>query len=143
VLSFRTVPTEHILSLLISERDKLSRAIEALGAPVKRRGRPPKGTPVRTASVAQPPKRRTFTPAQRNQQAERMKAFWAAKRREVSTQMKASWVARQKAAGKTATVAATKAAIVAPAKRKPMSAGQKRALSVKMKASWAKRKAAK
>ena len=39
--------TEHIVALLISERDKLNRAIEALGTPVKRRGRPPKN-PLRT-----------------------------------------------------------------------------------------------
>src|SRR6266850_2773822 len=32
------MPTEHILSLLIAERDKLSRAIEALQGPAKRRG---------------------------------------------------------------------------------------------------------
>ena len=36
------MPTEHILSLLIAERDKLNRAIEALQGPAKRRGRPPK-----------------------------------------------------------------------------------------------------
>ena len=118
--------TEHILSLLISERDKLNRAIEALGEPVKRRGRPATSTPPIATSVADPPKRRTFTAAQRKQQAARMKAFWAAKR---------------KASGKTA-----KAAVATPAplarKRKPMTAAQKKALSVKMKAAWAKRKAA-
>lgn len=115
------MPTEHILSLLISERDKLNRAIEALGEPVKRRGRPAKSDSA--TAVAEPPKRRTFTAAQRKQQGARMRAFWTAKR---------------KAAGKTA-----KAASVAPAKRKPMTAAQKKSLSVKMKASWAKRKAAK
>jgi hypothetical protein len=131
VLSSRTMPTEHILSLLISERDKLNRAIEALGAPMKRRGRPAKSgwtftTPYSTHHEAdvtsKPPKRRAFTPAQRKQQAARMNAFWAAKR---------------KAAGKTA-----KAAPASAAKRKPMTAAQKKALSAKMKASWAKRKKA-
>jgi hypothetical protein len=34
--------TEHIVALLIAERDKLNRAIEALGTSVKRPGRPPK-----------------------------------------------------------------------------------------------------
>ena len=33
--------TDHILALLIAERDKLNRAIEALSGPAKRRGRPP------------------------------------------------------------------------------------------------------
>ena len=115
------MPTEHILSLLISERDKLNRAIDALGAPVKRRGRPAKGAGLVTA-VPEPPKRRTFTAAQRKQQAARMKAFWAAKRR---------------AAGKTAKVTASATSV-----RKSMTVAQKKALSVKMKAAWAKRKEA-
>jgi len=34
------VPNEQILALLLAERDRLNRAIEALGGP-KRRGRPP------------------------------------------------------------------------------------------------------
>jgi len=37
------MPTEHIVALLIEERDKLNRAIEALQGPLRRRGRPPKG----------------------------------------------------------------------------------------------------
>src|ERR1700685_3277522 len=35
------MPTEHIIALLITERDKLNRAIEALQAPATRLGRPP------------------------------------------------------------------------------------------------------
>jgi hypothetical protein len=78
------MPTEHILGLLIAERDKLNRAIEALQGPTKRMGRPPKNalpTPTSQES-AQPAKKRhrKFTAAQRKQQAERMKAFWAAKK---------------------------------------------------------------
>jgi len=78
--------TDHILSLLISERDRLNRAIEVLqgGAAVKRRGRPPKNTFVTNgASGSAPTKKRarTFTAAQRKKQAERMKAYWAAKKR--------------------------------------------------------------
>jgi hypothetical protein len=76
--------TEHILALLIAERDKLNRAIEALGVPVKRRGRPPKNplaaavtAPVKTAS-----KRRGLSPAKRKAQSERMKAFWAQRRKQ-------------------------------------------------------------
>lgn len=62
--------TEHIVALLISERDKLNRAIEALGAPAKRRGRPPKqavnegaaatGAP---AWIAQPARKRGWSAA--------------------------------------------------------------------------------
>jgi hypothetical protein len=78
------MPTEHILGLLIAERDKLNKAIEALQGPTKRMGRPPKNslaTPI-SPELAQPAKKRhrTFTAAQRKQQAERMKAFWAAKK---------------------------------------------------------------
>ena len=78
------MPTEQILALLIQERDKLNRAIEALEGP-KRRGRPPKNILTATAPVNSPKpakrKRRTFTAAQRKQQAERMRAYWAAKRK--------------------------------------------------------------
>jgi len=42
--------TEQIVALLIAERDRLSRAIEALQGPSKRRGRPPK--PAATATAA-------------------------------------------------------------------------------------------
>ena len=34
------MPTEHILTLLIAERDRLNRAIDALQGPTRRRGRP-------------------------------------------------------------------------------------------------------
>jgi hypothetical protein len=77
--------TENILALLIAERDKLSRAIEALSGP-KRRGRPPgvkKSAPA-SAAIASPaasPKRRTFTAAQRKAFGERMKAYWAKRRK--------------------------------------------------------------
>jgi hypothetical protein len=82
------MPTEHILALLIAERDKLNRAIEALGAPIKRRGRPPKN-PLATAAVASAVapavperKRKGRTAAQRKAQAARMKAYWAKRKRQ-------------------------------------------------------------
>jgi hypothetical protein len=118
--------TEHIVTLLILERDKLNRAIEALGAPAKAIGRPVKTASNDTTGPDSSPKRRTFTAAQRKKQGERMRAFWAAK---------------QKAAGKTAKSDANPVTS-APVKRKPMTAAQKKALSIKMKAAWAKRKKA-
>jgi len=79
------MPTEHILALLIQERDKLSRAIDALQGPIKRRGRPSKNPlAVATSAAAPEPrkrKRRRFTAAQRKAQGKRMKAYWAAKKR--------------------------------------------------------------
>jgi hypothetical protein len=83
-----SMPTDEILTLLIAERDKLDRAIEALHGPTKRRGRPAKNavngaTPTAAFEPPQPAikKRRTFSAAQRKQQAERMKAYWAAKKK--------------------------------------------------------------
>jgi hypothetical protein len=79
------MPIEHILALLIAERDKLNKAIEALSGPTKRRGRPPKNpVEVMTTVAALPPtkrKRRGFTAVQKKQQAARMKAYWAAKKK--------------------------------------------------------------
>jgi hypothetical protein len=80
------MPTDHIVALLIVERDKLNRAIEALSGSQKRRGRPPKSAHSIPPGVAVAPspaksKRRTFTAAQRKQQAQRMRAYWAAKKK--------------------------------------------------------------
>jgi hypothetical protein len=80
--------TEHILALLISERDKLNRAIEALGMPVKRRGRPPRNPLAAIATItavsAAPKKRRGMSPAKRKAQSERMKAFWAKRKKQAA-----------------------------------------------------------
>ena len=77
------MPTEHILALLIAERDKLNRAIEALQGPTKRRGRPPKNpfaTATPTAAPAPAP-RRGMSAAKRKAQSERMKAYWAQRKK--------------------------------------------------------------
>ena len=71
------MPTDHIVELLIEERDKLNRAIEVLQGE-KRRGRPAK---VAKANEAGHGKKRIFTAAQRKKQAARMKAYWAAKKK--------------------------------------------------------------
>jgi len=78
------MPTDQILSLLLAERGKLNKAIEALSGPTKRRGRPPKNPLVAMTAAAAPAparKKRKFSAAQRKQQAARMKAYWAAKKR--------------------------------------------------------------
>ena len=80
------MPTDHILALLIAERDKIDRAIQALGVGTKRRGRPP-GAGVKHAEVPAKPvvktarKKRNFSPAQREAARKRMKAMWAAKKK--------------------------------------------------------------
>lgn len=77
------MPIDQIVALLVAERDRLNRAIEALQGPSVRRGRPPKNTV--TAAPGTPKtatrKRRAFTAAQRAAAAERMRQRWAAKRK--------------------------------------------------------------
>jgi len=76
------MPTEHIIARLIAERDKLSRAIEALQGSAKRRGRPAKIATAATHAVAiKSNTKRKRSTAQRKAQAERMRAYWAAKRK--------------------------------------------------------------
>jgi hypothetical protein len=76
-----------IVGMLIAERDRIERAIQALGAPAKRRGRPPRAAAPAAVAVAtpapatQPGKRKGLSPAQRKAHSERMKAFWAARRK--------------------------------------------------------------
>ncbi len=79
-----SMSTKQILALLIAERDKLDRAIEALREPVERRegrpGNPLIGSTVSTAVPKPTSKKRNLTGTPRKQQSERMRAFWAAKR---------------------------------------------------------------
>jgi len=75
--------TEHILSLLIAERDKLSKAIEALGGSSKPVASP-KAVVTAAPAAAAPAKKRKrkpLTAAQKKAHSERMKAFWAARRK--------------------------------------------------------------
>ena len=77
------MPTQHIVALLILERDKITRAIEALQGPMKRRGRPPKNQ-IALTEVAVEAKRSSRTPAQRKAQAKRMKEYWAKRKKEAA-----------------------------------------------------------
>jgi hypothetical protein len=79
------MPTDHIVALLIAERDKLNSAIEALQGAVKRRGRPPKNaTSVSSAPTPARKKRKRMSAARRKAHGERMKAYWAKRKREAS-----------------------------------------------------------
>jgi hypothetical protein len=78
--------TEHIISLLIAERDKLNKAIEALGGTTTPASRPSQSSespasPVVATSVRH---RKPLTAAQKKHQSERMKAFWAARRKKLA-----------------------------------------------------------
>jgi hypothetical protein len=78
------MPTEHIIALLIQERDKLNRAIEVLQG-TKRRGRPPKNSlTVPNTTDSGHTRTRIFTAAQKKKQAARMKEYWAAKKKEAA-----------------------------------------------------------
>jgi hypothetical protein len=66
--------TEHIVALLIAERDRLSRAIEALQGPAKRRGRPPGRKATSAGAAAPKPVKRTMSPAGRKAIAEAARA---------------------------------------------------------------------
>jgi hypothetical protein len=67
--------TEQIVSLLIQERDKLNRAIEALGGTGKRPGRPPKASTGATATDAPKPKHK-LSPAGRKAIAAAARKRW-------------------------------------------------------------------
>ena len=71
--------TEHILALLIQERDRIHRAIEAL-APLKRRGRPPKKLLLGGWVSSGEKKRKGFSAATRRKMALAQKARWAARK---------------------------------------------------------------
>jgi hypothetical protein len=69
--------TEQIVALLVAERDRLNRAIEALGGSAQRR---PKLASA-PAAAAPKKKRKAMSAAQRKAHSERMRAFWAARRK--------------------------------------------------------------
>ena len=73
-----------VLTLLIQERDRLSRAIEILQSEPKRRGRKP-GSAATAATAAAAPKkrlrRRKMSPAARRAVSERMTKYWAGRRK--------------------------------------------------------------
>jgi len=85
------MPIDHILTLLVAERQKLDAAISALGGgtPAKKLGRPRKDASLADAPdwvlpKAKPERKkhsRVFTAAQRKEQAQRMKKYWAAKKK--------------------------------------------------------------
>jgi len=77
------MPTEHIVALLVAERDRLNHAIEVLQGPAKSRGRPPKN-PLAAAAPRPEKGRKRRTAAQRKAQAARMKAYWARRKKEAA-----------------------------------------------------------
>ena len=75
--------TEHIVALLVTERDRLSRAIEVLQGVAKHRGRPRKAKDQMAidgsvVSGKQPARKRTLSAAGRKAIAEAARRRWAA-----------------------------------------------------------------
>lgn len=99
-----TMNTSEIVGHLVAQRDKLNQAIAALsgGIEAKRRGRPPKNPDAIQVVpfVAQPTKKRAFSPEQRAAQAVKMKAYW--KRRTEEKNAEDLGIALKKAAKKAA-----------------------------------------
>jgi hypothetical protein len=83
-VNLKSMEIAQIVALLVAERDRLNKAIEALQVSRKRIGRPPKNplAAVIPAAAAAPAKkkRRKFSKAQREAAAERMRQRWAAKK---------------------------------------------------------------
>ncbi len=97
------MPTDHIVTLLIAERDKLTRAIEVLQG-TKRRGRPRKNLSVSPVVLPAPtPNGRHggMTDAARKAQSKSMKAYWAAKKK-AAAKPQSKAVSKQKKAAKAA-----------------------------------------
>jgi hypothetical protein len=78
------MPTENILALLIQERDKLNRAIEALQGVRERPGRRPtrleNNKTAGSVNSGEPIKKRHVSAASRKKMAAAQKKRWAAKK---------------------------------------------------------------
>jgi hypothetical protein len=134
---------DHILALLLSQRSKLTNAIEALQGPTKRKGRPPgSGRKAVLPSVEQdsplPERVAPIAPAKRK--------LSAAGRRAIVAATKKRWAAIKAAKAAAAAPATTKAVrspALAAAKQKASSAKNAafhKKMSEPMKAAWAVRK---
>jgi hypothetical protein len=75
--------SEHIVALLIQERDRLNKAIEALLGNSRRRGRPPKNplTSEPAPAAKTPTKRKPFSAATKRKMALAQKKRWAAQKK--------------------------------------------------------------
>lgn len=72
------MPTEHIIALLLAERDKLDRAIEALQGSSKRLGRPRRDEAPMVEPNSAAPQERHVSAAARRKMAAAQKKRWAA-----------------------------------------------------------------
>jgi hypothetical protein len=135
--------TDHILALLVSERDKITKAIEALQGPTKREGRPPgSGRKAVLPSVEQDSSQEVVGPT-----APVKRRLSAAGRRAIIAGTKKRWAAiraAKAAAAAPVPVAAPRKATPAkapvPVKKGGLTAAGRKALSIAMKKRWAAKK---
>src|SRR5437870_4317863 len=69
---------EHIVALLVAERNRLDTAIHALQGPVNPPGRPPKSAAAPISAEPRAPRKRTLSPAGRKAIADAARKRWAA-----------------------------------------------------------------
>jgi hypothetical protein len=137
--------TDHILALLVSERDKLTAAIEALQGPTTTEETPGLGRKVVLPSVEQD----SNPPASVVPTAPAKRKMSAAGRRAIIAGTKKRWAAiraaKVAAAAPAPVAAAPKAApakAAVPVKKGGLTAAGRKALSLAMKKRWAARKKA-
>jgi hypothetical protein len=137
--------TDHILALLISERDKLTAAIEALQGPTTPEKAPGPGRKAVTPPVEQASKRITVhapkPPAKRKLSAAGRRAIIAATKRRWAA-IRAAKATAVAPAPVAATPKAAPAKTSVPAKKGGLTTAGRKALSIAMKKRWAKKKAA-
>jgi hypothetical protein len=144
-VSLTFMATDHILALLLSERHKLTKAIEALQGP-KRKGRPPgpgrKAAPPSVEQDSHPPETVGPTaPAKRKMSAAGRKAIAAATKKRWAA-IKAAKAAAEAPAPVVATPEAARAKTQAPVKKGALTEAGRKALSIAMKKRWAAKKKA-
>lgn len=92
--------TDEIVTMLVTERDRLTRAIEALQGPTKRRGRPPgKKPPVSTFNYNAPNVPDWVKPAAAKAPAKKKRKMSAAARKAIGDATRKRWAALRKAKG--------------------------------------------
>jgi hypothetical protein len=137
--------TDHILALLISERDKLTAAIEALQGPTTTEKTPGPGRKAVLPSVEQdskPPQTVGPTaPAKRKMSAAGRRAIIAATKKRWAA-IKAAKAAAEAPAPVAATPEAASAKTPAPVKKRALTEAGRKALSIAMKKRWAAKKKA-
>jgi hypothetical protein len=138
--------TDHILALLISERDKLTEAIEALQGPGTTEKTPGPGRKTVLPSVEPDSKPRETvgpkSPVKRKMSAAGRRAIIAGTKKRWAA-IKAAKAAAEAAASAAAAPKSTPAKALVPVKKGGLTAAGRKALSIAMKKRWvAKKKAA-